>query len=360
MAFMNWLTKKINKVTRFSRANHPLNRNRHLPRQRKQSTIAPNEPEPVQEEVLTESSTPAADHSTIIHQSHKTTSVSFFYLDENGNQLAEPDIFMGESGKLFQFKIPHFDNYYLHTIDNFTNSFADFDQKAVFHFNLKMAAPVKVYSIDIDTSQMLIPVKLVTGKLGQTYQIEPPKINNYRPINSIGKKYGYFSQTTSDVDFYYRKADWSTVQPIDYYIKLNAAHDVFDEPNGKPLTTQLPRSIIVKVFLKIELDDHQTWYNVGGTQWISGDKVELSDPPADREIKHQTKVNESLSMLSGYIDFLEGKSVSTYDKPYGKSLNKLDNGSEVKIQSTLTDDQQIKWYELEDHSVVPARYVVLT
>ncbi|WP_268912714.1 MucBP domain-containing protein [Lentilactobacillus sp. SPB1-3] len=358
MAFMGWINQRINRFSKRAKQ-----RNRFSKRPRKQHPAQDSTPtsstiqSPTPKEQLTEE-----DKTTqkVNLPEPLVTSVTIFYLDANGNFLHDPDILVGKSGTVLNLRLPKFDDYILVDVDGFSNRFKDNDQSITFYYTLKFAAPIKIYSIDLDTSAMLSPVSMVSGKLNQLYDISAPKVAGYKVTNSIGKKYGYFSTQSHDVVFYYRHEQWQTVQPVEYYIRLQSTHSVYERPNGNTaLKSQLPNGLIIKVFLKVVTQDNQTWYNIGGTQWINGSQSIISDAPTEIEAVRITKLISQSTELSGYIDYVDEKMVNLYDQPYGHTVQRVANGTQVKITRILIDDQQIKWYLLGQKAVIPARYVIL-
>lgn len=362
MAFFNWINNKISRLSRRGNQRNAANRFGKKPRKSIFKTSTPgSEINTKKKDAVTppkEETVPDITSSQI-EVNPQITSTTLFYVDRDGKDLREPDILVGESGTKLNLKLPDFPDYILEDTDNFTNWFDVTDQKIVFHYSLKLAAPVKVYTVNYDTAEMLRPVSMVTGKLKQLYEISAPEIPGYRVTNSTGKKYGYFDHEGHDVTFYYRHDQWETVQPVEYYVKLNTAHTVYEYPHGEALRTKMPKGLIIKVFLKIDMKDQQTWYNIGGAQWITGDDVALSSAPSEIDAEDVTKLQSSLTMLDGYIDFLDNKTVDVYDKPYSKVITTLENGTPVKIESTILDDQNIKWYSLKGIGVIPARYVIV-
>lgn len=283
--------------------------------------------------------------------------VTFFYLDENHQIIKSPDILVGNRGESFHFKLPRFKNHYLVAIDHFTNHFLAYDQDVTLHFAVKEGLPVMVYTVDFDTGQILQPVKIISDKMGQKYEITAPKIDHFRVINSTGKKYGLFDNRTHGIIFYYRKEDWETVQPVAYFVRLNKHHLVFNEPNGYQLKTGLPANIIIKVFARIDTSNNKSWLNIGGFEWIENQHLEPSDPPIHNLIASMTKTSRNRVMLTGAVDFVPGQSISTFDKPYGKQAGKLLDGTKISIIATIVDDQNLIWYELENHQVIPKGYI---
>ncbi|GAY74386.1 hypothetical protein [Lentilactobacillus kosonis] len=146
---------------------------------------------------------------------------------------------------------------------------------------------------------------------------------------------------------------------MEYYVKLQAPHIVYEGPNGRPLKTKLRSNLIIKVFLKVITSTDEVWYNIGGSQWINGVQSRQSEAPVGVATKPITRLISQVTELTGYIDFIDHQLVNVYDQPYGKIKNQIISGTTVTISSVMIDDQQIKWYTIGESEVIPARYVII-
>ncbi|GHP14748.1 hypothetical protein YK48G_21730 [Lentilactobacillus fungorum] len=374
MTLINWLRRKLNNF--HSPLRSPIkNRVRRQPdyHKRKQRlnranpTVADSkphpsaqpdkQPQPVQfDDAKSAPVTPVkAATSSIEHQ--VKSQVVIFYLDENDHEIRPADILNGVSGERIDFRFPSFDQYYVTAIDDFTSHFEDDDQEITVHYELKQGKPVFVNTIDTDTGAVLNSIKVLTNKLGTNYEATPPTIPNYRLISRLGQSLGSFSNRIQHIVFAYRKADWQTVQAVEYYVKLTAHHDVFDAPNGTPLRTGLPQNLVIKIFGRVTTTDGQDWLNIGGFEWIQNKQLQPSDPPTHPVAGLITKTSRNPVRLFGTISFIPGQTIATYRKPYGDQVGTLTDGSRISIVATIVDDQNLIWYELPDHSVLPRNYV---
>lgn len=283
--------------------------------------------------------------------------VTFFYLDENDNPIKKPDILIGNDGERFSLQLPHFKQYYLVSIDNFSTYFADTDQEVTFRYALKQGLPVLTYYLDIDTGETLHHVTIHSGKLGESYDVSAADIPGYRVINDVGPTHGHFDDRTHGMIFYYRRTPWQTVQPVEYYVRLKKRHAVLDQPNGHALQTGLPANVITKIFARIETTDNQSWLNIGGFEWIKNTDLEPSDPPTNHLVPPITKTSRNPVMLFGTVDFVAGRPIGVFDKPYGTNTGTLADGQRVSIKARIIDDQGLIWYELADQSVIFSEYV---
>lgn len=373
MKFVDWLKQKLNTFVS-PRSHGQLNRRgrRHDYHQRKRWQGGNPEPvEDVEDRKADVQSEPAASHSKSDDPLQKQkpapvkiepipkiqSRVTFFYLDEDDNPIKKPDILIGNSGERFSIQLPSFDRYYLSAIDAFSTYFEDDDQEVTLRYALKDGLPVLVYFLDIDTGKVLRHVRIFSGKLGKPYNVHAEDIPDYRVINNTGQTYGYFDDRTHGIIFYYRRINWQTVQPVEYYVRLKSDHDVFDEPNGEVLKTGLPANVIAKVFARIDTTDNRSWLNIGGFEWIQNDHLEPSDPPTNHLIPPITKTSRNPVMLFGTIDFVAGKPIDVFDEPYGNTVGVLENGSRISIKARIVDDQGLIWYELADQSVIFSEYV---
>lgn len=179
MKLMGWLKQQLNifvspRSHRYS-GRRAHRRDYHLKKRRRHVDVdsladaqpdAQSEVKPITDDSdgLISASTHTPDPvETLTIQSH----VTFFYLDEDDNPIKAPDILSGTTGERFSLQLPHFDNYYLVTITNFSTYFEETDQRVTLRYALKEGLPVLVYYLDIDTGQpkkklITIPLTLTT------------------------------------------------------------------------------------------------------------------------------------------------------------------------------------------------------
>ncbi|MEE8823110.1 internalin-J precursor [Lentilactobacillus sunkii] len=373
MKFVDWLKQKLNTfVSPQSRIHGNRRGRRHDYHQRKRwrspesdtredPQFADEASEPTKPHYTEPGDEPSNDQVIVPSEPKEVpkieSQVTFFYVDEDNREIKEPDILMGNAGDRLSLQFPSFDKYYLVSIEDFSTYFEDEDQEVTLRYGLKDGLPVIVYFIDIDTGKILHHVQIHSGKLGEPYDVHAKSIEGYRVINNTGQTYGYFDNQTHGVIFYYRRNEWKTVQPVEYYIRLKANHNVFDEPNGQPLKTGLPANVITKVFARIDTTNKQSWLNIGGFEWIKNSNLEPSDPPTNHVIPPITKTSRNPVMLFGTIDFVAGQPIDVFDEPYGTAVGALEDGSRVSIKARIVDDQGLIWYELADQSVIFSEYV---
>ena len=378
MTLIDWLRRKLNssppirpqaRQNRINRRNHYRRHKRETvnvdpgsdsiqsadSRQNKEVQPAPadhqvKEPQPVDQ---------APAKTDFSYESRQQSQISIFYLDENQHEIRPADILNGFSGDRLHFRFPTFADYFITAIDNFTSYFEDDDQEITVHYELRQGQPVLIYSVDTDTGNILQSVNILSDKLGKKYRIDCPNVANYRLITSTGNTLGHFNTDIQKVIFAYRRADWKTVQQVEYYVKLTRHHDVFDEPNGHILRTGLPKNLVLKVFGSVITSNGTSWLNIGGFEWIKNHLLEPSDPPVQEVAGPITETSRNPVRLFGTISFVPGRSVAVFDQPYGTQTNELLDGSRVSIVATIVDDQNLIWYELADHSVIPRNYVAV-
>ncbi|GAY74385.1 MucBP domain-containing protein [Lentilactobacillus kosonis] len=185
MAFFGWFNRRMNRLSKRAKQ-----RNRFSKRPRKQSDHPNTNLQPIidNSEPL-DNATPLNEQkiTNVTSLDVPTTAITVFYLDAEGNSLHDPDILVGKSGDSLNLRLPKFSDYILTDIDNFTSQFSSTNQKITFCYTLRLAAPIKIYSVDLDSSAMLAPIVMVSGKLNQLYDISAPKIAGYKVTNSTGK-----------------------------------------------------------------------------------------------------------------------------------------------------------------------------
>ncbi|WP_223801690.1 MucBP domain-containing protein [Lentilactobacillus hilgardii] len=369
MTFFSWIKKQLQMITPTIRSDRRKRRSRHPDYHQKKKLTPENNFESDQTD--TQQTNQSKTNDTLKNEDdslntfQNTTSfemqsqVIFTYLDKNDRQISSSDIIRGIVGENIQFKLPDFSDYYLTSIENFTHKFEKSDQEVTLRFALKNGLPIMIYCLDTDTGQILKSVQIISGKLGQSYTVNAPKINGFRVISSTGPTFGHFDHQTQGVIFAYRRTHWETVQPVEYFVKLKDAHDVYDSPQGRSLKTGLPARIIIKIFARIDLSDKSSWLNIGGFEWIKNSNLEPSDPPIHNLIDTITKTSRNPARLAGTIDYVPNKAIAVFDKPYGNKINALIHGSRVSISATIVDDQNLIWYELNGNGVVPKMYVIV-
>lgn len=370
MTLLSWIKKQLNIITPSIHPAEHRRHARHMDYHRKKRVKftepnsaskpeAPTKPQPdtqnQNDELNGERPTVTAKQATSGPAANSR--VIFSYLDEDDAPIGQSDILNGVAGEPIHFKIPDFSDYYLTEIDNFTATFDSQDQEITLHFARKEGLPVMVYAMDTDTRTILQSVQLLSGKLGKHYSVTAPGIDGYRLTSSAGQTYGNFDNQTHGIVFYYRKSNWRVVQPVTYYVKLTANHQVFGDPGGQALRTGLPANVIIKIFARIDTTDDVSWLNIGGSEWILNANLEPSDLPSYALVADITKTSRNPVRLAGTISFVPGKSIALFDQPYGNQVGSLADGSRVSISATIVDDQDLIWYELADHRVVPQRYL---
>lgn len=371
MTLIDWLRQKLNSFSPTHptrRRNRLIHRNDYHKRKRvteetsnvneSNETSRPQQPEqsahgeataaPTQE-------TPVKSSSTT--ETRPQSQITIFYLDENNNEIKPADILTGFSGDRLHFQFPNFDDYFITAIDDFTSHFEDDNQEITVHYELMQGHPVLIYSIDTDTGSILQSVKILRDQLGKRYAVQATSIPDYRLISSTGNTLGHFNQEIQQVIFSYRNANWKTVQPVTYYVKLLNHHDVYNEPAGRSLRTGLPENLIIKIFAQVVTGDDNSWLNIGGFEWIKNEHLQPSDPPAHIVAGPITKTSRNPVRLFGTINFIPNQPITTYDSPYGNKVGELMHGSRISIVATIVDDQDLIWYELANHTVVPRTYI---
>ncbi len=374
MGFFGWLNKKINtfsdrrKRQRKSfysnkkdfRQNKRFSSEKRVVKENLSEMPKPSEKQTVSPHIKTQNPFVQKQKqlfNQIVEMQQVKSKITIFYVDQNNQPLRKPDILVGFSGDTYHITLSKFKNHYLAFVDNFTTRFTDQDQEITFHYSLRIGQPIQIFYIDYDSRQIIKKTNIISGQIGTTYRVSSEEIPGFRPINSIGKTYGIFSAKPTNIVFLYRKNNWQTVQKVNYYVKLNTQHQVFSNPEGAILPTPIPQNQIIKVFASVKSTSKTTWLNIGGPEWIKNEQVEMSNPPENIYIDQMTKTSRSSSNLSGWVDFVDGKFVPLFNKPYGTMVNQIKNGTKIQIIATISDDQGLIWYELLNHTIISSSYV---
>ncbi|WP_283584272.1 MucBP domain-containing protein [Limosilactobacillus difficilis] len=228
----------------------------------------------------------------------------------------------------------------------------------------KTGNPIWVYFIDLDSGENLKTPKLLRGFVDTKYQVEPPKIDNYRYMKAEGDLSGHFDMRQHMIKLYYRHKDWGEVQTIELFLRLKRPVQAYDQVAGMPIEQPIPAGIIIKSFKRVATYSREFWYEIGSDHWVQfkDRDMELVDQPFPKEAndKPQTaQFSERDIDKTGIVDYVKGIELPVYANPYGEVLKHVSNGSKLQLVSELDDENGVKWYHLKDQGYVNAAYVNL-
>ncbi|MDO4902882.1 MAG: MucBP domain-containing protein [Limosilactobacillus sp.] len=228
---------------------------------------------------------------------------------------------------------------------------------------LKNGNPIWIYYIDIDTGENLMVPQLMKGIIPCKYHVEKKEFPRYTFVKSEGQMDGTFDMKRKEVRLYYRKDNWKDMTDVDLYLHLDKPAPVYDMVDGMPVGDPALPGIVVKAFRKVVTKDGQTWYDIGADQWVKYDGIRVVNEPFQNDHYHSVIADQltilPLKNVKGKIDYLPGKEVDVFDKPYGQKVGSVADGKEVEISGQLNDNGEITWYEIGDHQFVTGNYVII-
>lgn len=287
------------------------------------------------------------------------------YLDETGAALQKADLISGQVGQAFQLTIPEFPNHYLARLVNYHHYFLHARANIQLIYATQLAAPVIVYHYD-EQHHLLKAPQYLLGHPNDTYTTEPLKLPHYRILRASVNRSGQFSQTVQVVIYLYRNLTfrWQT-RYLKTRVQLLTTKQAFKMPNDQPLPAPLPAQSVWQVFRKVCAADGSLWYDLGG-QWITtvATKRYRQQPrfnpqalPSAKPLYQQTALIPG--QRRGAVDFVPGKHVQTWSRPYGDFRNQLAHGQIVNIVKGVILENNTVWYQLEDDSWLEENYLQL-
>lgn len=289
----------------------------------------------------------------------KTTTITYFFVDENDQIIQAPDRIVGAAGQRVHYQLPNINNYYFIGIDELVTTFPEKDTTVTISYIRTPGAPVQIYYLNYDTGQIMHPMQVINGSIGQNYQTKPLEFSGYRVIQSTGLTRGVFTSKTNQVVYFYRPQGWQTVQSVNQFIKLKSPTPVFSDIDGEQLPVDLPANIVLRVFTIVTNDQQQKWLNLGGSEWIKGsNNYKLVVITHTSEITSPDWQQESIK-TSGVVDIAANTTVASYNRPNGQAIKNWNDQTPIKIISKVIDEQKVSWYQLTDQSYLPAIFVAL-
>ncbi|MTV81991.1 MucBP domain-containing protein [Secundilactobacillus folii] len=282
------------------------------------------------------------------------------YLDEQNNQLAKPQWLNGKVNQPIHFKPHHIENYQLFHVIGFTRRFTSPYRIMTLQFTKKIGHPVIMYPTDYDTGEMLSAPIIQTGPLNEPFAFSQPDIDGFHMLKASRPLSGHFTEDSQSIIVMLRRNDWTSVQRINLFIRLLEDVTILDLPEGHSLHFEFPKNSVWRAFIRVNTAHGETWFNLGGPQWIDGKQVVATDRPAPKQLAPQTTVVFNPLSKTGVIDFVAGHSVHTYQQPNGPAVKMVADGTSITITGTFTDSNQIKWYRLGDQTAIRAQYVRLS
>ncbi|HBF74579.1 MAG TPA: hypothetical protein DDW71_04910 [Lactobacillus sp.] len=281
------------------------------------------------------------------------------YLDDQNQSLAKPQWLNGQLGEKIHFSPRHIDNYLLFHIIGFTTIFASPYRIMTLQYTKKLGHPVIMYSVDYDTREMIAPPVIQTGAVNQPFAFSTAVIDGFHLIKASRSLTGHFTDQAQTIIVMLRRNSWMAVQRISIFVKLLESTRILNQPDGDPYRYEFPKNSVWRAFIRVNTQNGETWFNLGGPQWINGKNITQTDRPENQQIAHRKPLTFTPVKQVAVIDFVAGRSLHTYDRPNGQAVKLIADGTRVQITGEYTDTHQLKWYRMADDTVIRAQYVKL-
>ena len=131
--------------------------------------------------------------------------VTTYYQDEEGNELAAPEVLNGKVGEPYETNGKQVNGWGIIDIPGNANGvYTEDAQEVVYLYERKKAAPLTVKYQDVDGNIVEPTIKL-TGDIGESYTVEKKEIEGYSIKEVIGNPIGVFSEEEQKILFIYNE-----------------------------------------------------------------------------------------------------------------------------------------------------------
>lgn len=228
-----------------------------------------------------------------------------------------------------------------------------------------MGMPVWVYAKNIDDQKPVAPNQLMTGHVGEPYQVEPAEIDGYTFVKAKGETNGVLNDEMHTVTLYYRPAHYLEAQKLtNKYLHIKQPVATYLEMNGEQDGSNLWPDTVVPVSSRVATQDGTFWYELADSRWVpfSMQNMQLSSERGDRSdeqpswLKNKVWDTKKISVM-GVIDFIPNQTLNVYDQPYGQVIGQLADGTPVNLIEEVTDGAGNLWYHLDQYGWVSSLYV---
>ena len=278
------------------------------------------------------------------------------FLNQQGNQIADPEIIHGNLGQPADIKFRQFKNYHLIGIHGYTLSFVH--RHAVVTLNYEKALGGSVWALcrDYINSNLLSKPQFYQGKIGEAYSVSIPQIRNYIFMRAEGQLEGRFSSKQKLITLFYKNATWTDVYPESGLLKMLRDTSCYSDIEGEKLDTPLAAGSIWRTFYHVDLISGARWYNLGGSIWVESSRNMTFVSPYKDEQPDESLANMTAVSVRATIDFIPGKSVMIFNRPCGKKIASLDNGLLVDLVKYCRADG-MDWFFIKERGWIPAIYL---
>lgn len=313
------------------------------------------------EETKDEDSTPSLQQELRRAAAHQDSTIIVIYQDENHKSLSSPQIISGKRGETINFNFKEFDHYDLININGFTSVFVEPYGSITLTYRRQSGANIWLFSQDIDDMHMLGKPRFVSGKVDEKYSLTPPNFIGYNLLRAEGNVKGNFTDKQQVVTYYYRDATWKQVDFNVKYLKMKVSQPGFDAPKGNDTYITLAKGTVWQVFESVRLTNGERWHCLGGNLWIleDYDKVQFVDSLPQYQIDHEKDYQFSIDLsVQAIIDFVPGKKLTLYDRPFGSPVDDIEDGEIV----TITERQggrEMQWFKVDNRGWTIRQYLDL-
>ncbi|MFC6254812.1 MucBP domain-containing protein [Secundilactobacillus hailunensis] len=279
------------------------------------------------------------------------------YLDEQNQPLRKPQWLNGRLGEKVHFTPHHIEHYLLFHIIGFATHFASPYRIMTLQFTKEMGHPVILYSVDYDTREMLAAPVIQTGAVNQPFAFSKTELDSFHLIKANRPLTGHFTEASQTIVVMLRRNNWTAVQRISIFVRLKGSTQILDQPDGQPYRYEFPKNSVWRAFIRVNTQTGETWFNLGGPQWINGKNVTQTNRPENKQLGKREPVVFRPINRSAIIDFVAGRSLHVYAEPNGRAIKLIADGTKIQITGEYNDSNHLKWYRLADDSIIRAQYV---
>lgn len=287
------------------------------------------------------------------------STIIIIYQDENHHSLSSPQIISGKRGEAINVKFKEFNHFDLIHIEGFTSVFVEPYGSMILTYRRQSGANIWLFSKDIDDSHMLGKPRFVSGKVDEKYNLTPPNFLGYNLLRAQGPVNGNFNDKQQVVTYYYRDATWKNVDFDIKYLKMKVSQPGFDAPRGNDTFITLAKDTVWQVFETVQLVSGERWHCLGGNLWVGEDydKVRFVDALPQYQVTDNSEKNFAINLnFQAIIDFVPGKELTLYDRPFGNPIDSIKDGSIVTI-TEREGGRDMQWFKIDDRGWTIRQYL---
>lgn len=346
---------------------HPLNFVDNSSNENEDSLNQQNQQDNAEFKVTFEKPESKQDKSELVNNRHNVkkalskpdSTIIIIYQDENHQSLSSPQIISGKRGETINVKFKEFNHFDLIHIEGFTSVFVEPYGSMTLTYRRQSGANIWLFSKDIDDSHMLGKPRFVSGKVDEKYALTPPNFLGYNLLRAQGPVNGNFNDKQQVVTYYYRDATWKEVDFDVKYLKMKISQPGFDAPRGNDTFITLAKDTVWQVFETVQLVSGERWHCLGGNLWVEEDydKVRFVDSLPQYQLDNNSEKQFTIDLnFQAIIDFVPGKKLTLYDRPFGNPVDSIKDGSIVTI-TEREGGRDMQWFKIDDRGWTIRQYL---